>query len=159
MGKTKFITFLAVGLLLSNLLLVGYIMLHKSSQPVHQGPPPHGHHGPRNIIIERLHFSDAQITEYDKLIQWHRSEIDRADQKIRELKNQLYSTLNTPSGNTKDGIIASIATTQQEIERIHYKHFEDIKHLCTPQQQADFEELTKEIASLFAPPRPPHKPR
>lgn len=156
MGKTKFITFLAIGLLLSNLLLVGYIMLNRS-QPTHQPPPRHG--GPRNIIIERLHFSEEQVTEYDKLIQWHRSEIDKRDHKMRELKNQLYSTLSNLSDNTKDSLIATIANTQQEIERIHYKHFEDIKRLCTPQQQADFEKLTKEIAALFAPPRPPHKPR
>lgn len=160
MEKTKFISFLAIGLLLSNLLLVGYIMVNKSRSPhAHenreQGPPRH--HGPRNLIIERLHFNDAQVTEYDKLIIWHRGEIEKADDRIMELKNQLYSTLGNPADNVKDSLIAAIAAKQQDIERIHYKHFEDIKQLCTPEQQADFEELTKEIASLFGPHKPPHK--
>jgi protein CpxP len=42
---------------------------------------------------------------------------------------------------------------QTYIERTHYKHFEDIKQLCKPNQQKDFEKLTQEIANLFGRPK------
>lgn len=118
-------------------------------------PPQQRHEGPRNIIIERLNFSEEQVAKYDELIQWHRGEIRRTDHKIMELKNELYNTLgDNADSNTKASIIVAIGNTQQEIERIHYKHFEDIKDLCTDLQKPTFDALTKEIASLFA---PPHK--
>ncbi len=165
MQRSKLLTFVSIGLLLSNLLLVSYIVANRGkAREEHQrpdGPPDHErgsgvHHGPRNLIIERLHFSDEQVASYDKLIQWHRGEIGKADQRIIELKNQLYESLTAPAADgRKDSLIATIAAAQQDIERIHYKHFEDIRDLCTEQQKPDFEALTREIASLFAP--PPHK--
>jgi protein CpxP len=158
MQKSTFISILAVGLLVSNLLLVGFVMYNKAAHnPEGSHPRQQRHEGPRNIIIERLNFSEEQVVKYDELIQWHRSEIGRTDHKIMELKNELYSTLgNNTDSNTKAAIIASIANTQQEIEQIHYKHFENIRDLCTDRQKPVFDELTKEIASLFA---PPHKRR
>lgn len=158
MEKTKFISILAIGLLLSNLVLVGFIVMNKPQQLL---PPPPQHEGPRNTIIERLHFDEKQVVEYDKMIEWHRTNIRETDQKIADLKKQLYSTLNSlDNTNVKDSLIAAIAIAHQVVEHIHYKHFEDIKQLCnSDEQKAAFEELTKEIAALFAPHRPPHKQR
>jgi periplasmic protein CpxP/Spy len=158
MEKSRFVTLLAIGLLLSNLMLVGFIMVNRSRhlQGERMGPPPPHERGPRNIIIQRLHLTEAQVSEYDKLIKWHRDEIDREDKSLSTLKQKLYNTLTTPTDSTeKDSIFAAISQAQQHIERIHYKHFEDIRALCTEQQKPDFEALTQEIASLFGP--RPHK--
>ncbi len=147
-----------IGLLASNLLLAGYILSGKR----HNAPPERwegrpGMRGPRNLIIERLQFSDGQVREYDKMIRWHRGEIEKAEERIMHLKNELYATLNGPANPAvRDSLADAIANEQREIERIHYKHFEDIRGLCTEQQRPAFEELTREIASLFG--RPPHKP-
>ncbi len=176
MDRTKLITILAVGLLLSNMALVGFIMMGRSDKgrPQQQerpdGPPPGGPggpggpdrpggRGPRNLIIARLGLTEAQVTEYDQMIQWHRTSVDAANERIMGLKNQLYATIASGDTTAKDSLVAAIGTTQQEIERIHYKHFEDMKRLCTtPEQQAAFEELTKEIASLFGPHGPRQRP-
>jgi hypothetical protein len=154
MEKTRLISLLAVGLLLSNLLLVGFILYNK---PKHDGEfrSPHPG-GPRNIIIERLHFDDAQVTQYDKLITWHRGEVNKADEQLVALKNQLYGTLaNTAGSIVKDSLMNAISAVQQSIEKIHYRHFEDIRNLCTEKQKPDFEALSRDMASLFGP--PPHK--
>lgn len=157
MQKSRLLILVIVGLLASNLLLAGYIIAARnngqaSGRP--EGAPPHG--GPRNLIIERLKLNEQQVAKYDELIQWHRGNVDRLDEQIRQLKNELYSTLNQQQDERKrDSLIEEIIKQQQEIEHIHYKHFEDIKELCTEQQQPAFAELTKEIAALFG--RPPHK--
>ncbi|MBK9320896.1 MAG: hypothetical protein IPM91_20275 [Bacteroidetes bacterium] len=41
---------------------------------------------------------------------------------------------------------------QQEIEKLHYSHFQDIHALCTPEQEEKFHSLTQDIAAIFAPP-------
>jgi hypothetical protein len=159
MEKSRFYLYIIIGLLFANLLLVGYIISSRNQHHpdgTHQGQ----HRGPRDLIVKKLHFNEAQVTEYDKLIKWHRSEIDQANDQLMKLKNQLYSGLSTSESiNSKDSLFVIIASVQKKIEQTHYKHFEDIKNLCTPDQKIYFEELTKEIAFLFAPPdRKPRKP-
>ena len=151
MNKIKFLSILAIGLLTSNLMLIGYIVYNKTDRP-HKNRHP----GPRNIIIEKLHFSQAQITQYDELIKWHRSEINKAQEVLMSCKNKLYTTLaeNANDSTLKKSCIEDIAAAQRNIELIHYKHFEDIKKLCNSEQEQYYKLLTDEIAELFAPHRP-----
>ncbi len=113
---------------------------------------PHGPHGPRNEIIEKLHFDDKQIVEYQKLIDQHRSDINTAETKLMKQKQRLYANLDEPFS---DSILNDILATQSEIERIHFNHFKAIEKLCRPEQKGYFKSLNKEIASLFG----PHKKR
>lgn len=153
MNKIKFLTILVVGLLLSNLMLAGFLMYKKTEKPDNDR---NTHIGPRNIIIEKLHFNENQVKQYDELIKWHRSEIEKAQGKLMICKNRLYNTLaaNTIDTTLKKNCIEDIAEAQKNIEHIHYTHFEDIKKLCTSEQKQYYKQLTEEIAALFAPHRP-----
>lgn len=142
MNKIKVLSLVALGLLISNLLLVGFIFFRK--------PPMH--EGPRKIIAERLHFDENQIKTYDGYIQNHRKAITQTEEQIRNLKNQLYGTLHSEgTGTQKDSLIKALGGAQMQIEQIHYKHFEEIKSLCNDNQKKDFDNLTQDIARLFAP--------
>jgi len=52
---------------------------------------------------------------------------------------------------SKDSLITVINLNQKQIEETHFKHFEDIKKLCKPEQLDDFKEFSKELGRLFAP--------
>jgi hypothetical protein len=154
MNKIKFLSILAIGLLISNLMLIGYVVYNKTDRPYKNNK--NRQPGPRNIVIEKLHFTEAQITQYDELIQWHRSEINKAQGELMRCKNRLYVTLaeNSTDSTLKNKCFEDIAAAQRNIELINYKHFEDIKKLCTSEQGQYYELLTQEIAELFAPHRP-----
>jgi protein CpxP len=152
MNKNKLLIFLIAGLLISNILLIVFMMNGRG--PGHG--PPH-HEGPRQIIIERLHFDEAQIKQYELLIQDHRKSITNGELQLQNLKNTLYSNLRSPENKTvTDSLINSITAVQNKIEHVHYAHFEDIKKLCKPEQLNDFNELAGDLAKLFGPPPPPH---
>ncbi|MBE2288099.1 MAG: hypothetical protein IAE95_00995, partial [Chitinophagaceae bacterium] len=158
MEKSKFYLLIILGLLLSNGMLVAYLFRNGE----HGTPPPalHGklHRGPRDLIIKRLRFGDEQVAKYDELIKWHRQEIDNADRRVIELKNTLYIGLTKAADTLQtDSIISEIALVRKHIEEVHYKHFRDIRALCKPDQLTEFDELTRDMASLFAPERG-HKP-
>jgi len=148
MSKIKIISFAAVGLLVLNLALIAVLFTHKK-----HGPLPAER--PRNIIIEKLKFDDDQIKEYDKLIIEHRSAIEKQEKEILSNKNRLYSSL---SGNTDSLLVISLeqqlGLLQIGIEQIHYKHFQQIKNLCRPDQLDPFNELMKNVSAIFSPPRP-----
>lgn len=149
MTKNKLHILLIAGLLLTNILLVVFIMRPK-------GGPPHKRPMPREIIIERLHFNEAQIQQYETLIQQHRKQITEKERGMMDLKNQLYAQLsdNQPHNNT-DSLASAIGSIQHDIELIHHGHFADIKKLCTPEQMNDFNELVSELAQMFSHPPPP----
>ncbi len=148
MSKLKFISIIAIGLLVSNILLIGVLVFKK--------PPMPPHLKPRSIIIERLNFDEEQVAKYDELIQWHRSQINTKEAAIIELKNKLYAGITDAGKNGfNDSVATEIGKLQVEIEHIHYKHFEDIGGLCNASQKTKFDELIKEIAGVFA--RPAHK--
>lgn len=156
MEKTKLLTITVIGLLLLNIATLVFLFLNG---PKPDRLPHEGRREPKEIIIEKLHFDAQQQKEYAKLIQWHRGEINQLDDNIRQVKNDLYSGLSEKEINvkTKDSLIILLNSYQKKIEETHFKHFEDIKKLCKPEQQEDFKALTEELSKIFSrnkPPRP-----
>ena len=155
MEKTKLLTIAVIGLLVINFGTLGFLLLNGKGHRL----PQAGRQKPKEIIIEKLHFDEAQQKDYAKLIKWHRGEITKLDGNIREAKNELYSQLLQPETNlkAKDSLISVINLNQKQIEQTHFKHFEDIKKLCHKNQMDDFNDLTEELGRIFAP--KPHGPR
>jgi periplasmic protein CpxP/Spy len=152
MEKTKLLSILAVGMLLTNVVLLVF-MFGKGQQQL-------PHKMPREIIIEELSFNETQILAYDELITIHRSKISNADMQLRKIKNDLYQLLNSNKAIEKerDSLIVAINDIQKEIEYIHFEHFKEIQNLCNDEQKIKFEALSKNLARLFGPPPPPlHK--
>ncbi len=143
MNKVKVLSIISIGLLAANLLLLWFLM--SNNRHVGRGD------GPKRIIIEKLKFDQKQIDEYDLLIDWHRTNIAECEQQMMDFKNQLYSGLQEGKANSvNDSLITEIGKVQQKIEHVNYKHFQDIKNLCKPEQLKLFDKLSVEIAKLFA---------
>ncbi|WP_294300242.1 hypothetical protein [uncultured Chryseobacterium sp.] len=148
MNKNRFYIFIIVGLLISNLLLAGFMMMNKPPQ----------HLGPRNLIIERLHFNEKQIRQYDALIGYHRMQISGKEHDLMNLKSQYYSLLRSGNRQKENSLVDKIGKTNMEMEKINFKHFQDIKRICRPDQVPYFDHLINDFESLFAPgSRRPHE--
>jgi len=144
---------LLIGLLLiSNLATLFFVMQKGKHKPFHDGP--------KSIIIEKLAFDEVQIVAYEKLIDQHRMDIRTNDQKIIQLKKELYRLLIKRYSNQEtDSLTKEIGHTQQEIERIHFNHFKDIKSICTAEQMPNFDLLIGELDILFNKNIHPRKPK
>ena len=140
MNKAKINRIVIGFLLLSNLLLLGFIFWKKPALP----------EGPKKIIIERLHLDEQQKNIYGLLVENHRNSIRQSEDSMITLKNRLYKTLKT-SADTSDKarLIGAIVEIQKKIETTHYQHFEGIRSLCKPEQSEDFDDLCDEITNLF----------
>ena len=140
MNRLKFLTLLVAGLIISNGILF-YMLVQKH----------HHNDNPKKRIIDKLHFNNEQISTYEVLIQKHRNAINENEHVMREMRSKLYLNLqNEGNQYLVDSIISKIAMQQIVAEKINYNHFLEIKHLCKPKQQKDFNELTNEIANLFS---------
>jgi len=85
MNRRKFYLLLIGLLIISNLATLFFMMQNRKHKPSDDGP--------KKVIIEKLAFDEEQIVAYEKLIDQHRMDIHANDQKIIQLKKELYRLL------------------------------------------------------------------
>ena len=150
MSKIKLLTLAVVGLMIVNLAMIAFLLLRKPLQHP-EGRQPMEQAGPKNIIINKLHFDKAQTAKYEVLIEQHQAKIKSLNDSIYNAKNELYSTLTNENVTGKYSVIDRLGLLQKQVELTHYDHFAVIRALCNPQQLEAFNKLTKELAGFFAP--------
>jgi len=140
MNKQLINRLIIAALLISNLLLLGFCFFSK---------PPHPPR-PKQLIIKKLDFDKTQIAKFEALIKSHQDGIIALEESIKTKKNELYSSLAESTESSKtEMLISEIGKTQSEIEKLHYRHFEEIKKLCREDQLPAYKELSKELVNLF----------
>lgn len=157
MNRTKLLTIAVIGLLLINLGALGVFIMHKPPRPPHGDMPlPQQGGGPKELIIDRLHFDAGQEKQYELVIEEHKNKTNELHDASRELHNQLYSLLkNEAIDKTKvDAIIQQIADNQKAVDNLNFDHFQKIKSICKSDQLDDFYKLADELAQLFGPKGP-----
>mgnify|MGYP000107915111 FL=1 len=115
MSKNKTYSVLIISLLVINTLLVGFVVL-KPKRPLGKE-----NKNPKEIIIKKLQFNEAQIIQYTSLVKQHRSAIKNKDAKIRDSKKNLYFLLANDSviKTQQDSIITRLGVLQKDIEILH----------------------------------------
>lgn len=148
MSKLRLLSIAVIGLILINMVIVGFLLLRK---PLHlgQGRPPMEQEGPKQVIIETLNLDDVQIAEYGKLITSHQETMKMLEDSIKLMKNNLYQTLNDEVRADKDSIIDQLNAIQKQVEVVNYEHFFSLKKLCRPDQLDKFNILSTELAHFF----------
>jgi periplasmic protein CpxP/Spy len=145
MNKTKVLVFAVIALVALNFGILAFLFLSKNNEG------PRGRKMPREIVIEKLHFDENQIVEYDKTIKLHQETIRSIDDSIRNTRNELYKLLNseTIDSSKRDSLYLKFAGFQKQIETTHFNHFLEIKKLCKKEQLTDFNNLTEELSKIF----------
>lgn len=102
--------------------------------------PPQGGRPPKeafDTITQELKLDNDQQKAFMTLRQQHHGKHDSLLQLIAEKRKVLYSQ--KPA--SLDSILLPIGQLQQEIELVTYQHFEDMRKICTPEQQAKLDKL------------------
>lgn len=149
MSKTKFLTALVLGLLLINVGLVAMVLFNEP-------PPPKFKkgEGPRAYIIEELNLDEAQVDEYNALIEEHKTAFKALNQKVEKIRFEVYTGIT--NGQTiaeRDSLIDQLGDYQEAIEQLHCAHFSDLKVVCREDQQEAFSVLMGEVVGLLQPPK------
>ncbi|GAB4001174.1 hypothetical protein GCM10028807_56700 [Spirosoma daeguense] len=160
MERTKLLTISVVGLLILNLLTIGFLVFKSGRQPEftdHQHPPMDG---PFRIIVERLHFDEEQQRQYREMGNQHHRQTEQLNEESVQLFQTYYKLLAQPQPDSAKSsvLVRQIADVQRRIAELNFAHFQEIKSLCRPDQQADFTKLVDDLARLFGRPQRRHGP-
>ena len=147
--KTRFQR-LVIVLLVLNLIAVSAFWFFKGFCTQGNGGRDGQGGGPRNEIIDRLHFDAAQVTEYDSLIVTHRKMVGEKEKEIQGLRTALFMGVSDGiDANLKDSWVRRIGVLHADIQQIHFAHFLDIQKICKPEQHGDFALLTRDLSKMF----------
>ena len=130
MNKQKFYIIIIGILILINLTLMWLFFNQNNSSK---------QCGPRDMIIEALHFDDEQIREYDLLIKDHRI-------LMRKHKSELYNFRKSYFLTDSDSALSLLSNSYSNLENINKNHINEIMEICNSSQKEDFRIVIKENA-------------
>ena len=120
------------GLLLLNVSLLAFIWIKK---PDHKPPP---------FLEEKLAFTADQQQQFEKLRNSHMREMDRLRKDIDALRDELYGTSGSSDEKVRE-ITTQLGNKKAEGDLLTYRHFQEVRAICTPEQQQEFDKLINEI--------------
>jgi len=130
MNKQKFYIIIIGVLILINLTLMWLFFNQNNSSKKC---------GPRDMIIEALHFDDEQIREYDLLIKDHRILMFKG-------KSELYNFRKSYFLTDSDSALSLLSNSYSNLENINKNHINEIMEICNSSQKEDFRIVIKENA-------------
>lgn len=143
---------LAIGILVVlNIAVLSFIFFHKPLQS-----PPHGLRAFDRLVIQTLELDEAQQQQFDEMKREHHEAIMQLDKDMKAPVEAYFSLLLTKDTSSvkKEELEQQMATIYKEKLRITYRHFEQLKAICRPEQQQHFDKLIPELMQVMQPPPP-----
>ena len=153
MNEIKTYKRLAWGLVILNILIFLFF-LFLNRPHLERNQDHHDHGGPKEKIQNQLQFDDAQKLQYQKLIAQHIIEVREQENKINNIRQDLYNyQLQSKDSQDIEGELCEAIT---EMEFINIHHIQEIRKICNEKQQKLFEDIGEDWSKIFKP-HPPKK--
>ena len=125
---------------------------------LHDRPPGRGDNssGTMEFLVKELGFDSVQKQQLMVFKQDHRQKMHEVRRKNKEVKEALFELLK--NADTPDSVIEKAAQASVvydvQIEMITFKHFKQIRGICTDEQKKKFDAVIEQVLHMLAP-RPP----
>lgn len=141
----------AVGLLLLlNVGLLVWISFFSIKHPIQ----------PKRLYLEtELKFDGKQAETYRNLRQEHAQQMRSLRENVKEMKEAFYADLGKQIlDDTLKARANQIESKMAEADVITFKHFQQVRQMCTPAQQKHFDEVILDLIRSIERPGPPGGP-
>ena len=145
-----------LSLFLLNIGTLGWVFLKNQNSDLPMGI----------IIKETLKFDKKQEDAFEPLKNRHFEEAKPIRDDIRKDKDALFAWVKSEKADSVEfeRLLVNLSSKIIANERITFKHFRDIRNLCSPEQKKIFDEAlieklknNREKNRSNPPPRPPHE--
>ncbi len=152
---TSWVFVLLILLNLSTLYILWSKDKNKSDRPF---PPPRERAG--NFILflrEELKFRDNQVQDYGQYRNKHAERTRRLMNQVHSLKQEMFNEIfkDEPDSTKANMIAEEIGIIQNQIEKVTFAHFLDLKKLCGTEQTEKLQALIADFNRKNRPPEPP----
>lgn len=145
-ARNKVLSLLVLVLLLTNILLVVFFVFMKpeAPKPSFKRDP---HTDVMRVLEKEVGFNAQQMEEYKKLKDQHWDRMKPYFGEMRAARNNFYKLLNQASvpDSVVNRLADSVAAKQKQMDLQTFRHFSQVKALCTPEQQPKFDSLVQQV--------------
>ncbi len=116
--------------------------------------------GAVGYLVKELKLDSNQQLAYLQLREQFQEDIHGIRKQIKEAKEAYFDLLADSLVDDAKLESYSLKTTQleQQLDLKTFRHFQAIRHLCTPTQQQKFDSIIKTVVKQMGPPHPPNPP-
>ena len=138
-SRTKSLLVIIAILLLSNISMLVYFLNRPHSQVKDDKKRP----DMADFFKKTVGFSSSQLADFEKRKQLHRDSIGRYFKDLNDSKESFYRLLgqNPPDTAAYHLLADSIGLKQVVIEKAYFRHFQDVRRICTADQTRVFDSL------------------
>lgn len=123
MDKLKFYQIIALGMLLLNLVLLGFIVL-----------APHPQQGRQGHALEVFKLDDGQHDRFMELAEAHQKQMRQTNEEQRQLLNTYFDGLINPDAVQEVKLPEAVTMLEQEKITSTYRHLQEVKEILRPEQ-------------------------
>lgn len=135
-AKSKILVSIIGVLLLVNIgMLIFFLWMNPGKKP--ERKPERPHFSMTSVLEKEVGFSKEQLQKFEQLREKHRKQLKPLFDSLRAAKDKFYKLLKDPALN--DSILndaaRSIGESQEALDLRTFKQFQELKTICTPEQQ------------------------
>jgi len=116
---------------------------------------------PKRLFLETaLKFDEKQAETYRNLLQEHAQQMRSLRENVKEMKEAFYADLDKPI--LDDSLMArakKVESKMAEADVITFRHFQQVRQMCTPTQQKHFDEVILDLIRSIERPGPQGGPQ
>lgn len=120
----------------------------------HHGPPERmdGNRRFDNLVMRTLELTPEQAGQFEQMKRSHHEQMLQLDEATKQPFDAYFSLLAQPVTDTvtKDSLEQKITDLYRQRMRITFRHFADLKAICTPQQQQKFDALVPSLMQVMS---------
>lgn len=158
MNKPRFLQIVIILLLLVDAGTITYMLCRSKGGARHDERQGGG--GAGAYISKELKFTPEQQKKFDTLRIAHHASVVKLNEQSRVLRDRFFGLMQSSDTMHAVQLADSIAQNQKRVELITFKHFQQVRAICTPEQQKKFDVIIIDALHMMAPPPPPdgHRP-
>ena len=143
MNKYQILLFSVIALAVLNVACLAFILLGRPKPPQERFD---------REIIRSLNLNGQQVNKFNELKDQHHSEMIALDEQMKQPFTEYFSLLNTDgTPSKKDSLENALADLYKHKLRATFEHFEQVKGLCSPDQQKGFKKIVPSLMQVISP--------
>lgn len=151
-NKNKWWLIAVIVLLAINTATLTIFWLERKGQGLLLGSRPKGAEA-QAFLIKELALDSIQQVQYLELVKAHRTSTNEIKKELKNAKDAFFNLLgdSTASEATVKQAADSASTVETQIDLLTFKHFQQIRSICTPAQKAKFDSVIKTVVRMMGP--------
>ena len=156
LNNNKWLTVFILLLVTANIVTLSLLWINKGGKEKEERrlpPPPGGQ--VFEFINHELKLDSSQREAYRKLRDEHQAKQQLIQDSVRKLKDAFFALLQQPAiaDSAVEAGAKRITAMEEQLELITFRHFQQVRVICTPDQQKKFDTIIQDVLRRMAPPK------